>query len=332
MFIMLFICVNIVAMGQTESGKKTLEKAEGGDAQAQYMLASYYERGKEGFDKNEAKALSWYTKSANKNYIKAITMLRYVYEYGKLGQAKNTEKFIGWTRKAAEAGDHLNMADLGYFYKNGMHGLEKNEKEFLRWTKPAAEANYENAMYQLGVYYKEKGEKDEAIKWLKKCVDVRYEQSNGMETHDLALMDLKALRVNYDPSKKSGGDVEPKDGMVDIYDRLGRKDRTCKVYNEGGKYKIKVDNRLYPIKVFNKKIKGVTYAYVCPLFDAEFYIKNDLDLPSVGSSKSSSARPATSGSTTTSSKKKTTTKKSSKSDGIDKVSNKLKKLKKKLGK
>ena len=163
-------------------------------------------------------------------------------------------------------------------------------------------------------------------------MDVRYEQSNGMETHDLALMDLKALGVNYDPSKKSGGDVEPKDGMVDIYDRLGRKDRTCKVYNEGGKYKIKVDNRLYPIKVFNKKIKGVTYAYVCPLFDAEFYIKNDLDLPSVGSSKSSSARPATSGSTTTSSKKKTTTKKSSKSDGIDKVSNKLKKLKKKLGK
>ena len=332
MFIMLFICVNIIAMGQTERGNETLKKAEAGDARSQYLVASYYERAKEGFEQDNAKAVSWYTKAAENNYINAINSLKYIYEFGKLGQAKDSKKVVYWTRKGAETGDHLNMTELGYYYKEGRHGLEKNEKEFLRWTKPAAEADYVNAMYQMGSYYKSKGDKDEAIKWLKKCVDVRYEQSQGRETHKPAVMDLNDLGVKYDPSKKSDDEAAPKDGMIVLYDALGKEDRTCKVYNEGGKYKIKIDNGLYPIKAFNKKVNGVSYAYVCHFDIQDFYIKKDLDLPSAGSSKSSSARPATSGSTTTSSKKKTTTKKSSKSDGIDKVSNKLKKLKKKLGK
>ena len=54
LFIM-FICVNVLAWGQTERGKELLEKAKAGDASAQSDVAECYEFGEEGFGKDEIK-------------------------------------------------------------------------------------------------------------------------------------------------------------------------------------------------------------------------------------------------------------------------------------
>lgn len=92
-------CVNIFAWGQTENGKEMLQNAKNEDARSQYLLASYYERAREGFEKDEAKALEWYTKAGEQNYISAIHVLKSVYEFGKLGQAKDSKKVIYWIKK-----------------------------------------------------------------------------------------------------------------------------------------------------------------------------------------------------------------------------------------
>ena len=331
-------CVNIFAWGQTEKGKELLEKAKAGEASAQSELAECYEFGEEGFGKDDKQALTWYTKAAEQNDLYALGKLELAYKSGKLGVAKNDEKYIYYLKKAAKCGKTESMIDLAVYYRDGKYGLKKDENEFLRLAKKAANGTSSKAKYELGVYYKSKNNKDEAIKWYKDCADYYYKLYG--KNHEDAISDLKELGVNYDPSKITD-ENEPKDGQVVLYDRLGRENMTCKIYKEGNQYKVKVDNRLYPLKVYNKKINGVLYTYYCQLFDAENYVKEDPDLPTPGAARSTSAKSsksssasktssATKSTSATKSKSSTESKKSSSSNINDKINDKVKSLKKKI--
>src|SRR3990167_1103485 len=74
--------------------ERILEKAEGGDAQAQYELATMYENGK--------------------------------------GAEQNIDEALKWFNRVAENGHLGSMIDLGWFYQNGQY-VEKNIKKAIEW-------------------------------------------------------------------------------------------------------------------------------------------------------------------------------------------------------
>ena len=317
---MVLVCVNLVSFAQTtDRGKEVLKNAQAGDAAEQYRLGTYYEHGWEGFEKNGEKAFSWFLKSANQNELKAVKAVANAYEFGKLGVEKDSKKYVEWLRKGVELNDAASMTDLGELYKTGRHGVTKNDKEFLKWTlKAVDEHKYIHAMYQLGDYYREIGNKDEAVKWYKKCIDSSYEQNGS--THRQAERDLEHLGVQYGPNKNGGNEVaDEKDGKVVLYDRLGNENMTCKLVKEGKQYKVKVDNGLYPIKPYNRKINGVLYVYYLQLFDREYYIKEDADL------KSGSAASSSSSTSSTSKQKSSSSSSSSSSSGSSSIEKKVSK-------
>ena len=321
LFIM-FICVNVLAWGQTEKGKAALNKANAGDAQAQYEVAEYYEFGEEGFAKDVKQAVDWYTKAADQNNIGALGKLEYIYKTGKPGVAKDDKKYIHYLKKAAECGRSESMLDLAIYYRDGKYGLKKDENEFLRWAKKAADSRLTKALYELGVYYKSKNNKDEAVQWYKKCID-RYYKLYG-KNHEDAVRDLKQLGVNYDPANKdtkkdnnNDDDSAVKDGKVILYDRNGEVLQSATLMDKNGATHVKVDNGLYKLTPCNLKVNGVTYNYSVFLFDRDYYVKGNIPGFKSGSTsakRSSSTTTKRSSSAPAKSKSPAPAKKEKKSD------------------
>lgn len=306
--LIMFVCVNVLAWGQTEKGKELLEKAKAGDASAQSELAECYEFGEEGFGKDEKQAVAWYTKAAEQNDRFALGKLTSAYQSGKLGVAKNDEKYIHYLKKHAESGVPESMIDLAICYRDGKYGLKKDENEFLRWAQEAAKGTSSKAKYELGAYYKSKNNKDEAIKWYKDCADYYYKLFG--KNHEDAIRDLKQLGVNYDPANKTedvkktdakkndADDCAVKDGKVILYDRSGEVLQSAAIMEKNGVTHVKVDNGLYKLKPCNVKVNGVSYNYSVFLFDRDYYVKGNIPgfKSGAGSSKSGSSASAKSSS------------------------------------
>ena len=336
LFIM-FVCANLLAWGQTEKGKAALNKANAGDAQAQYEVAEYYEFGEEGFAKDVKQAVDWYTKAADQNNIGALGKLEYIYKTGKPGVAKDDKKYIHYLKKAAECGRSESMLDLAIYYRDGKYGLKKDENEFLRWAKKAADSRLTKALYELGVYYKSKNNKDEAVQWYKKCID-RYYKLYG-KNHEDAVRDLKQLGVSYDPANKkedakktnNNDDCAVKDGKVILYDRRGDMLQSATLMDKNGATHVKVDNGLYKLKPCNVKFNGVTYNYSVFLFDRDYYVKGNIPGFKSGSAPAKhNNSTATKRSSSASPKKETKSEKSVESIVKDKVGKKVKDLKKQI--
>ena len=158
--------------------------AEMGDLDAMRNLGVYYEYGKGGLTKDEAKAVEWYKKAAEAGNAKAMYGLGYCYFNGRGGLTKDETKAVEWYQKAAEAGNARAMCNLGNFYEYGKGGLTKDEAKAVEWYQKAAEAGYARAMYTLGKCYEDgKGglTKDEtkAVEWYQKAAEAGDEE--GMD-------------------------------------------------------------------------------------------------------------------------------------------------------
>ncbi len=73
--LMTFVCVSVMAWGQTTEGLKILHEAEAGNCYAQFSIGLFYQNGDEGFPKNEFKSLSWFKKAAENNHPMACNLL-----------------------------------------------------------------------------------------------------------------------------------------------------------------------------------------------------------------------------------------------------------------
>jgi uncharacterized protein len=81
-----------------------LDRANGGDAEAQYMVGSIYEKGL-GIDPDYAAAASWYHKAAAQNHSRSMINLAYLYEQG-MGVEANMASALNWYRRAAGADEN----------------------------------------------------------------------------------------------------------------------------------------------------------------------------------------------------------------------------------
>ena len=116
--------------------------AEKGNPDGQTGLGTMYRMGL-GVEKDYAKAIEWYRKSAEQGDAFAQGNLGVMYRDG-LGVEKDSAKAVGWFTKSAEQGDAYAQTNLGVFYVEGQV-VEQNYVTAYAWWNIAATNGNQNA-------------------------------------------------------------------------------------------------------------------------------------------------------------------------------------------
>lgn len=173
LFIYLILaCTVLTAWGQTMD--ELLQKANAGDAQAQYELGYAYYFGANGCDKDYAKAFKWYTAAARQGHAKAQFGLGGCYSLGR-GVDKDNEQQVYWYKKAAEQGLAEAQTALGecYMYGDGVP-LDKKEAENGSLKRRNKETNTHAST--LGIYT------EQMIKQAKPSLISRSTKTSGLRS------------------------------------------------------------------------------------------------------------------------------------------------------
>ena len=112
----------------------------------QFNLAVNYEFGQLGSVKDISKAVSFYTKAAERGLAKAQHNLALLYEHGK-GVSMSQQKAIFWYTKAAEQGLSLSQFNLAQLYSSENVG---NFKEAIKWYEECKDTEF-MGKFQLGL-------------------------------------------------------------------------------------------------------------------------------------------------------------------------------------
>jgi TPR repeat protein len=123
-----------------------IQKAEGDDKIAQYVLGVLYEN-RYGVKKDTSKACGWYEKSANQNYARAQNNLGVMYEFGRGGVKKSISTARECFKKAAEQGYAEAQYNLGNACAHKRN--KKDQDEANKWLKRSAEQNHPLALFTL---------------------------------------------------------------------------------------------------------------------------------------------------------------------------------------
>lgn len=153
---------NPVRQEQTEmSFVNRLSDKTGGksDGDLQVMAISdpttpeaFYETGMSFYQqKDYAKAVSWFMKSAAANYAPAQAILGVCYQEGE-GVNKDYGIARDYYEKAAKKNNAKAINGLGRLYEHGL-GVEKNMKKAIKYFERAARLGYGAGYYNLGMIY-----------------------------------------------------------------------------------------------------------------------------------------------------------------------------------
>jgi TPR repeat protein len=118
------------------------QKAEAGDAPAEFALGQAYDYGN-GIAQNDNSACSWYRKAAEQNYAPAENALGLMYRGGR-GVEQSKEEAVQWYRKAAKQKNAKAMFNLGTAYYNG-DGVGIDDITAYAWFLVARESGSEPA-------------------------------------------------------------------------------------------------------------------------------------------------------------------------------------------
>lgn len=102
------------------------QKAEQGDAQAQYLLGRRYYEAK-GVERDHEKGKFWINKAAENNNADAQSDIAFDYE-----NQRDIDNAIIWYKKSADNGSDRAMFNLGLIYSVGMYGMEVDYQEALK--------------------------------------------------------------------------------------------------------------------------------------------------------------------------------------------------------
>ena len=132
------------AFGQVPDFKETKDRAEQGDAEAQYNLAVMYDMGL-GAPKNYSESGKWYAKAAGQGIAEAQFQLgvRY-YEHAKKAK-DNYVKAFSWFYKAALQGMAEAQYNVALMYQLG-RGVPTNRVEAYKWYIISAAQGYTKSL------------------------------------------------------------------------------------------------------------------------------------------------------------------------------------------
>ncbi len=135
-----------------ESIQPIIDKAEAGDAEAQWSLASLIHDGI-GVERDNERVVYWLRRAAEQDHAQSQYMLSLAHQVGQgvgedLGHARH------WLRKAAGNGHSEAMYDLAKFLALGIGG-EADESESMKWCRASAEQGFATAQARLGAIHVE---------------------------------------------------------------------------------------------------------------------------------------------------------------------------------
>jgi len=156
--------------GSLEQMGSLEEKAQAGDASAQYQVGLCYGKGVF-VGRNPVAAVKWFQKAANQGHAHAQYDLGVHYDEGD-GVAPNAIQAARWWRQAAEQGLPWAQNDLGLCYARG-HGVDKDAGQAARWFRLAAQQGLASAQNNFGLccVTGQGVDKDavEAVKWFRRA-------------------------------------------------------------------------------------------------------------------------------------------------------------------
>lgn len=133
----------------TESAR-LLERAEGGDTTAQFLLGRAYHRG-EGVKQDLQAAAMWLKRAAESGETDAIESMGFLHATGQ-GVSRDEAEAVRWFRRAADAGSTRAKLNLGLLLRKG-RGVQSSNEESLRLMREAAEAGSPEAQSYLAQLY-----------------------------------------------------------------------------------------------------------------------------------------------------------------------------------
>ncbi len=146
-----------------EAVKAVAQRAESGDAEALYQLASLHEMGYDSIPRDSIVSLELLTKSAEGGYAPAANLLGFKLIKGD-GVEKDTRKGLQWIEKAAEAGDPKALSNIGYLLLHG-EDIGHDEQKAAYWLTLAADKGITSAQSMLGDLYRDgRGVEQDSVK------------------------------------------------------------------------------------------------------------------------------------------------------------------------
>ena len=174
------------------------QRAEQGDADAQYFLGNQYYLGRN-VPQDNKKAIYWWKKAANQGHADAQSNLGAMYYYGKC-VTQDDKKAFYWFEQSAYQGFAKAQYNLGVMYKNGK-GVARNYAKAVYWFEQSANQRYAEAQYNLGaMYYYGKGVTqniEKAVYWLEQVAN----QGHSEAQCNLGVMYLKGKGVTQNFEK-----------------------------------------------------------------------------------------------------------------------------------
>lgn len=131
--------------------RELIQRAEAGEAEAQYELSICYGRGN-GVRQDYTEAFKWAMVSAKQGYAPAEGTVGSCYRAGK-GVEQNIEEAIKWIQRAADKGDMTACWNRGLFYLTGEYGAEQNLEKAAIYIRQAADAGHVQACRIIGIMY-----------------------------------------------------------------------------------------------------------------------------------------------------------------------------------
>jgi TPR repeat protein len=128
------------------------QKAEAGDAVAQYMLGMHYAFGLHPHERL-TQSVYWFRKSAEQGYAEAEYRLGQAYGAGR-GVRNDSKATLYWLRKGAQDGAVDAQLWLGMMYERG--GIvKKNHEEALKWYFSSAKKGNPDAQVSVAQAYED---------------------------------------------------------------------------------------------------------------------------------------------------------------------------------
>ena len=173
---------------QSEPEKRGSTVTEQDDADDLYNTAINYQNGLGGLKKDEATALKWYRKAADKGHAEAMNMIGLYYGEGWGYLKKDEAAALEWCRKAADAGSVSALYNIAVYYHLGLGGLKTDKATALKWYRKAADKGHAAAMNMIGRYYEEgwgglKKDEATALEWYRKAAD----KGNAIALYNIAV-------------------------------------------------------------------------------------------------------------------------------------------------
>ena len=147
---------------------KVLILAKSGNLRAMKLLADMLYNGTI-FIKDQARAVEWYKKCAERHDPQSFLIIGLSYRDG-IGVERDTLEAIKWLEGASNHGNMRSRLELAEIYRKGI-GIEHNVNKAIEWYELSAKTGDSNSMLQLSRIYEDgqgvEADSNKAMLWMK---------------------------------------------------------------------------------------------------------------------------------------------------------------------